>query len=227
MTTCHVVLMAGGRGTRLHGLTKTTPKPMLRVGTKPMIQSLMEQFATQGFRDFTLCVCYMADVITGYFGDGSEFGWHVDYVREDEPLGTAGALKLLKPRSDPFIVMNADVRADIDYNALIEFHVKQGRDATVCAGLYQHQIPFGVLDIDGNLLARSHEKPIRNYPVNAGIYVLPASASKRLPNGVSDMPQLLAEFDTSVYQIEGQWSDVGHFDSLAASHINWSLKLAI
>ena len=223
----HVVLMAGGRGTRLHGLTQNTPKPMLRVGTKPMIQSLMEQFAAQNFRDFTLCVCYMADVITGYFEDGAKFGWRVDYVREADPLGTAGALRLLNPRSDPFIVMNADVRADIDFNDLLRFHVEQGREATVCAGLYQHQIPFGVLDIEGNLLARSHEKPIRNYPVNAGIYVLPASACRTLPKGASDMPQLLAQYETSVYEIEGQWHDVGHFDSLAAQHINWSLKIAV
>jgi NDP-sugar pyrophosphorylase family protein len=218
--------MAGGKGLRLHALTQHRPKPMLPVGNKPLLQTIIERFAAQGFRQFYIAVNYKAELIEGYFGDGSAFGVSIEYLRETEPLGTAGALRLLPELFSDFIVSNADVLAEIDYTKFLAAHCEHDLDATVALGLYQHQVPYGVIECNGAVVRSVAEKPIKNYLVNAGIYVLPAKVQRMIPNGPYDMPALLNRLTVGAYAIEGYWYDVGQFADLAAAHINWSLKVA-
>lgn len=206
--------MAGGRGERLRPLTDHEPKPMLRLGTKPILECVLDRFIAQGFRDFILSVHYRAALIEGYFGDGSKWGVAIRYVHETEPLGTAGALGLLPPLDGPFIVANADVIADIDYADLLAFHDGSGAEATMCAALYQHQVPYGVLEVRGQFLAGVREKPIQSWAVNAGVYVLDPGLLPGI-KGRCDMPDLLRPLGVAVYQLDGFWSDVGRFEDLA------------
>ena len=211
---------------RLHPLTLKDPKPMLKVGSKPMIELLMERFSAQGFKSFVLSVGYLADVIINYFGDGRKWGWDIDYIYEDQPLGTCGALRELK-FSESFIVINADIRVEIVYQKLLNFHSFHGKQATACLALHQQQIHFGVAQVDvttkaGELLL-IEEKPIINYPVIAGIYVLDPSVRHLIPDGPHNMPDLLAKIvklgGVSTYQITGDWADLGTFESYTGEEL--------
>ena len=227
-----VVIMAGGRGTRLHPLTERTPKPMLRVGSKPILETILGRFIAQGFKQFVFSVNYRAEVIERYFGDGSRWGVSVAYVREDRPLGTAGSLARLLPRpGEPFIVANGDVLADVDYRAMLRAHEKAGAVATVALGLHQYQIPFGVPRVnDVGEVVRLDEKPIENTAVAAGIYVLSPAvlAGLGLDGGRLDMPELLGQLiewgqedgvpAVVTYPIEGHWIDVGRFEDLGRAN---------
>ena len=210
----HVVLMAGGRGQRLHPLTEKTPKPMVYVGMKPMLQQIVEQFRDQHFTRFTFCLGYLAEVIRSHFGDGAKFGVAIDYVVEDHPLGTAGALGLI-PRPDrPFIVQNADIMAQVDYAGLVVDHNEQKRPATLCAALHQYQVPYGVITEGDRTLGGIMEKPIVSWPVAAGIYVLDPSVVDAV-TGPVDMPDLLAGLDgVNVHVLNGLWHDVGSWQNL-------------
>jgi NDP-sugar pyrophosphorylase family protein len=218
-----VVIFAGGFGMRLHPLTEKTPKPLLKVGGKPILEQVLEGFAADGFRRFFLCVHYKADLIKDYFKDGSAWGWRVKYVEEDRPLGTGGAIRLL-PRFDvPFIVSNADVLAKLSYGHLMEAHARSNAEATVCAALYQHQIPYGVVRHDEGVLNGIDEKPIENFPVNAGIYVIEPGAVDKAPEGSFDMPDLLSRLDrVNVFPLENHWEDVGSFEALARANQEWT-----
>ncbi len=218
-----IVLMAGGRGLRLHPLTEKTPKPMLRVGSRPILETIMDKCAAQGFTKFVLCVNYLAEKIEGHFGDGSSRGWNITYIHEQDFLGTAGALRFFSPMGSTFIVHNADIVADISYADLMAAHGKNGYDATTCLALHHHQVPFGVAVMDGERVVRIDEKPIECFSVAAGIYVLPPHAPRLIPEGRMDMPSLLEKMSVGGYPIEGFWADVGHWESLAKANINWSL----
>lgn len=214
-----VVLMAGGRGLRLHPLTEKTPKPMLHVGEKPILQQIVEGFQEQGFDRFVFCVGYRAEVIRSYFGDGARFGCEIAYIQDPagQPTGTAGALRHLGlAADDPIIVQNADILTTVDYGELLRFHSGRTADATICAANHMYQVPYGVLNIEGDYLASTpDEKPIKSWPVNAGIYVLNASVLGMIPEGPSDMPDLIDRLKTvAVYQIRNHWTDVGTFESL-------------
>lgn len=214
-----VVLMAGGRGLRLHPLTAHCPKPMLHVGEKPIIQQIMEGFRAQGFGRFVFCLGYRADVIRNHFGDGSFWDVEIAYIQdpEGEPQGTAGALRYLGQAADgAVIVQNADILTSVDYGELLRFHSGRDAQATVCAANHMYQVPYGVLNIDGDyMVAPADEKPIKQWPVNAGIYVLNNSVLGMIPEGASDMPDLLDRLNTvAVYQIRNHWTDVGTFESL-------------
>ena len=171
-----------------------------------------------------LAVHYRHQLIEDYFGDGDRLGVRIKYIRETEPLGTAGALREVRT-DQSFIVSNADIIADVDYTDLLRVHAVSGKDATACLGLHQQQIPFGVAEVreDGTLTVR--EKPIENFNVLAGIYVLPEWAPSTV-QGPTDMPDLLARMKVGTYAIRGFWMDVGHFESLAIAHFDWSLRLA-
>lgn len=213
--TTRVVLMAGGEGLRLRPLTDHAPKPLLSVGGKPILQTIVEQFAAQGFRRFTFCVNYKRELIEGYFQNGSRFGVKIDYVREPQFLGTAGALKLMAPPSGPFIVANADVLTFLRYGDLMEFHARSNADATVCLALHQYQVPYGVAEVRDDELVNVAEKPILSWPVAAGIYVLNPGALERAPQGRLDMPELLSlQTKVAAYPIADPWTDVGTLESL-------------
>lgn len=209
-----VVIMAGGRGLRLHPLTEHLPKPMLHVGERPILQQILEGFTEQGFTRFIFCLGYRAEVIRSHFSDGSMWGAEIAYVTETQPLGTAGALRLIEPEPT-VIVQNADVLTRVDYRDVLRLHMQTQADATICAAHYQHQIPYGVLEIEDETLTATLEKPVKSWPVNAGIYVLSRKALEMVPEGYSDMPDLIDRLDrVSVYQIANHWTDVGTLESL-------------
>ena len=217
-----VVLMAGGRGLRLHPLTEHAPKPMLKVGGRPILEQIIDGFATQGFRQLWLCVNYKAELIVKHFGDGTSRGIKIKYVHETEPLGTAGALRLLPPFDRPFIVSNADVLTRIKYGDLMEFHARSNADLTMCLGLYQYQVPYGVAEIEDDRLTDLREKPIESWPVNAGIYVVEPRAIENAPEGRFDMTDVIARLrNVATYQIEGFWVDIGAFQDLATANQAW------
>ena len=210
-----VVIMAGGKGERLAELTRDTPKPMLKVGPRPILDTIVSSLAGQGFRHFWLAVNYKADQIERHFGDGSALGLDIRYLRETKPLGTCGALALMPAPDEPFVVTNGDVLAKVDYGHVLDSHLEAGADATVVVRDYQMQVPFGVIDAaEGQILAIK-EKPTQSYTISAGAYVLSPSALPLLPqDAYRDMPTLLADMITvglSVRQqwAEGYWMDIG------------------
>jgi dTDP-glucose pyrophosphorylase len=213
--TC-AVIMAGGRGSRLGDLTTRCPKPMLPLGGKPMLEHIICDLADHGIERFLVSVNYLASKITDYFGDGSRFGVSIDYLREIEPLGTAGSLALIpKSITDDFIVTNGDVLTSVDYAALRCSHIKSRASVTVCSTSYQVEIPFGVLDLSGRGVQAIHEKPTLQYQVSAGIYFI----SNKIIGGLStvrrfDMPELISSALASGYGVEcfpiiETWADIG------------------
>ena len=211
-----IVIMAGGKGERLAPLTLDTPKPMLKVGPRPVLETIVRTFAEQGFRSFFLSINYRADQIENHFGDGSDFGIDIDYLRETRPLGTCGALSLMpRPVEGPFILANGDVLMHIDYYALIEAHEASGADLTVVVREHRIQVPFGVIESGDNVVLSITEKPTFAYPVNAGLYVLSESAVDLIPaDQPMDMPQLLTQMLARGLKVccqrdDGYWIDIG------------------
>ena len=232
-----VVLMAGGRGQRLHPLTERTPKPMIHVGDKPIIQQVLEGFTNQGFKDFVFCLGYKAELIRNHFGDGKKWKANIRYIVEKEPLGTAGALRDIGPVDEPFIVANSDVLTRVNYIDLVSFHVKQRAIVTSCLALHQYQVPYGVAELtsDGSI-TEILEKPIKGVPVNAGIYVLSPMAREVIPeSGMYDMPDLIQDVigkfavdgrmsPVASYEISDFWIDVGTWESLERARSEWPMR---
>ena len=218
-----VIIMAGGRGERLHALTQHTPKPMLQVGDKPMIESLIEGFRDQGFKRIWLCVHYKADLIEQYFGDGSKWGVKLKYTHERAPLGTGGALKLLPKFEVPCIVCNSDIITRVNYGHLMEFHARSNARVTMCLALHQYQVEFGVAEVEGDRITGFREKPIENFLINGGIYVLEPSVIDEAPNGHFDMPDLIGSLEhVAAYPIHDHWRDVGRWTDLAEANAEWN-----
>ena len=220
-----VVLMVGGLGTRLRPLTNKIPKPLIKVGSKPVLETIIESFADQGFTNIFLCIRYMGEHIRDYFGDGSRWGVDITYLEESEPLGTAGALSLLPDQpSEPLIVMNGDLLTKVDFVRLLEFHKNQGFCATMAMREYSHQIPYGVLELnEGYKLKALVEKPVQRHYVNAGIYILEPDALKSVPNEPFDMPtlfdQLISEEQSvGCFPLRDYWIDIGRLDDLEKAH---------
>lgn len=215
-----VFLMAGGFGRRLHPLTESCPKPMLRVGDKPILQIILESFIEAGFHRFFISTHYLPEMIKSHFGDGSDWGVSLSYVDESVPLGTGGALGLLpKDQIDaPVIVMNGDLLTRIDFRSLLDFHVKQGGIATMCVREYQHQVPYGVVESNGPRVVSFVEKPTHRYFINAGIYVLsPALVKGVAPQTRIDMPDVLdaamkAGESVCVFPVHEYWLDIGRME---------------
>lgn len=212
-----VVLMAGGEGLRLRPLTSNTPKPMLKLGDKPILEHLIEQLAAAGFVHFVLTVNYLAEQIRAHFGDGSRWGVEIEYLEETRPLGTVGALSLLKPRpKDPVLVMNGDVLTKVNFGALLDFHASEKGLATLCVKRHEIQVPYGVVELAGRRLSLFTEKPTHRFLINAGIYVLDPRALALIPRGKPfDMPQLLKALRSrrksavACFPIEEYWLDIG------------------
>lgn len=216
-----MVIMAGGRGERLQPHTAECPKPLLPVGGKPMLEHIIERARAEGFRRFVLAIHYLGHMIEEHFGDGGRWQVQIDYVREETPLGTAGALHLLRPRPDaPFLVSNGDVLTDIRYADLLDFHRRQGAAATMAVRLHEWQHPFGVVYTDGIDITGFEEKAVSRSHINAGVYVLEPSALDALATGEAcDMPALFARLQeraarTIVYPMHEPWLDVGRADDL-------------
>lgn len=212
----HVILMAGGLGTRLRPLTHELPKPLLKVGNKPILETIIENFAKYGFVNITISVNYKADMIQEYFGDGSALGVNINYIQETKRLGTAGALSLMKDRpQEPFFVMNADLLTNVNFEHLLDFHSFEHSVATMCVREYDYQVPYGVIETDGSRITAIEEKPIHKFFVNAGIYVLSPQVFEYIPKDqYYDMPTLFEELikedlKTISFPIHEYWLDIG------------------
>lgn len=219
-----MVIMAGGKGTRLHPHTENCPKPMLPVGGRPMLEHIINRAKSNGFSHFIIAVHYLGHMIEDYFGSGDRLNVRIDYLREQAPLGTAGALSLL-PKSPevPFVVTNGDVLTDIHYGEILDFHSCQEAMATMAVREYEWQHPFGVVQTRGADIVGFEEKPISRTHINAGVYVLaPESLNALNANESCDMPTLFERLKTSgfrtvAYPLHEPWLDVGRPDDLATA----------
>lgn len=215
------VVMAGGRGTRLYPVTEKIPKPMIEVAGRPMLERIVLHLVGYGIRTIYISVNFMAEVIEKHFGDGSEFGCRVEYLRESMPLGTGGALSLLPKRPEhPFLVLNGDLVSRADLAAMLDAHTHRQLFATVGIGTHQMQVPFGTVREDGGHLLSLTEKPTVNFLINRGIYVLDPAALEFVPKH-KDYPMtdlfealLAANKPVGVFVLDDPWIDVGHIEDL-------------
>ena len=212
----HVVLMVGGLGTRLRPLTENTPKPMLKVGGKPILETIVKRFVDDGFTNITMCLGYKSNVIQDYFRDGSGFGANIDYIVEEERMGTAGALTLLEKRLDnPFFVMNGDLLTNINFEKMLDFHVEHNSKATMCVREYDIEVPYGVVNVANENITSIIEKPIHSFFVNSGIYLLEPDCIDLIPdNKFYDMPTLFEELIAAKekiisFPLQEYWLDIG------------------
>ncbi|MEN3158170.1 nucleotidyltransferase family protein [Alkalimonas sp. NCh-2] len=223
-----VFLMAGGFGTRLRPLTDNCPKPLLKVGGKPILEIVLDNFIKAGFVNFYISTHYMPEMIREYFGDGSKWQVNITYVHEETPLGTGGALGLLP--SDladlPLILMNGDVLTNVDFERVLAFHNKNAASATMCVRDYEYQVPFGVINGEGNRIVSMVEKPIQRYFVNAGIYVISPELRKSVQqNQRLDMPTLLEQAiernrEVLMFPIHEYWLDIGRKEDFERAQID-------
>ncbi|MBU2044085.1 MAG: nucleotidyltransferase family protein [Candidatus Omnitrophica bacterium] len=210
------VVMAGGKGQRLHPLTKDTPKPMLLLEDRPLMERTIKQLRKSGITKVNISTHYKSDVIIKHFGKGDAFGVDIDYVNEDQPLGTAGALGLMKPMDEPTLVINGDVLTQLDFRRLLDFHRHHDAIMTVGVRKCEIEIPYGVIDIDDVVVKRLIEKPVKNFIVNAGIYLLEPIAYNYIPKNVNfDMTDLVNELLKAnhrvvCFPIQEYWLDIGH-----------------
>ena len=216
-----LVVMAGGRGTRLLPHTEHCPKPLLPVGGKPMLEHIIERAKAEGFRRFVLAIHYLGHMIEDHFGNGDKWNVEITYLREQTPLGTAGALGLLQHRpDDAFLVTNGDVLTDIRYGELLDFHSRHRAAATMAVRLHEWQHPFGVVKTQGVDIVGFEEKPVSRSHINAGIYVLEPHALDLLGKDAHcDMPTLFERLQHKaeraiVYPMHEPWLDVGRPDDL-------------
>ncbi len=223
-----VVIMAGGLGTRLAELTRDTPKPMLKVGSRPLLETIVRGYADQGFRRFYFAVNYKSEQIEAHFGDGSAFGVEVCYLREQQRMGTAGALSLLPERPMlPFIVTNADLLTKEDHCRMVDLHAASGADATMGVRPYEMQVPFGVVqECEGRILC-IEEKPTQVFTVSAGMYVLSPQVLDLVPSGqFFDMPSLFDAMmreglHTRCHRIDGYWLDIGQLPDYERAKVDF------
>lgn len=217
-----MVIMAGGKGTRLRPFTQQCPKPMLPIGGKPMLEHILMRAKAEGVSNFILAINYLGEKIEEYFKDGAAWGISISYLRENEPLGTAGALSLLASEPEhPIIVCNGDVLTDIHYCDLLDFHAQNNATATMAVTRYEWQNPFGVVKTNGIEITGFEEKPISRSNVNAGIYILSPKALEHLESSQAcDMPNLFTLIKASqgkviAYPMHEPWLDIGRPDDLA------------
>jgi choline kinase/predicted transcriptional regulator len=222
-----VVIMAGGMGSRLRPITENLPKPMIELGGRPILETIIKRFESQGFDKIVLCVNYRADMIIDHFGDGAKFGVSISYVHEDKRLGTAGALSLLAERTEkPIIVTNGDVLTTMDYVRLLDFHDAHNAHATMCLNIFKYQLPYGAVEVDGYRIVRITEKPVQQFLVNAGVYVINPEALDLIPSDTFfDMPSLFdkvsAEF-RAAFPLHEYWLDIGQLPDLERAKNDFS-----
>ncbi len=209
------VIMAGGLGTRLRPLTNNVPKPMLPVGDRPLMERTIERMRKAGIRNVSVTTHFCGDVIASHFGDGRAFGVELQYVAEDRPLGTAGALRLMSPPPGPLLVVNGDILTGLNYHDLLSYHREMGADATVGLRNYDVQVPYGVVDCSGNAVTGLREKPTQRFLVNAGVYLLDPGVLSYIPADqrfdMTDLIQRLLDAGKRVvgFPIVEYWLDIG------------------
>ena len=209
------VVMAGGRGSRMLPLTQDVPKPMLPVGDQPLMEIIIRQLREAGIRQVNVTTHHKSEKITDHFGDGRDFGVELNYVTEDRPLGTAGALGLMGVPRETVLVINGDILTQVDFRAMLAFHREQQGDLTIAVRQYDIHIPFGVVECQGATVTRITEKPLLNFFVNAGIYLLEPIVYSYIPNGkpfdMTDLIQRLLVDGRRVvsFPVREYWLDIG------------------
>ena len=211
-----MVIMAGGKGTRLLPRTQNTPKPMLTIGGKPILEHIINRAKKDGFQNFVLAIHHLGDLIQEYFGNGDSLGVRISYTSESQPLGTAGALSMINPKpSSPILVSNGDIMTDVNYGDILEFHIKYEAMATMAVQIHESQFPFGVVGTHGLEITSYLEKPLERKLINAGIYVLnPEVVNLLTKNTEMHMPALFEmarenKLKTIAYPLHEKWLDLG------------------
>lgn len=209
------VVMAGGKGSRLHPLTEDTPKPMLRVGERPVLEIIIGQLREAGIKQVTVTTHHHAEKIAQHFGDGKEFGIGVSYVTEDQPLGTIGGLGLLEASKETTLVINGDILTQVDFRAMLAYHKEHQADLTVAVRRYDIKVPYGIIECEGPLVRGVSEKPKLGFFVNAGIYLLEPAVLRLIPTGrhfdMTDLIQRAVQEGQTVvsFPVREYWLDIG------------------
>ena len=216
------MILAGGLGTRLRPYTTVLPKPLMPVGDRPILDIVVRQLARARFDRITIATGYLAELIEAFFGDGSRYGIPIDYFREEEPLGTVGALSLIDGLDQDFLVMNGDILSDIDYSALLERHCEGGQTATIAAHEREVEVSLGVMRLedgtDPTLITGYVEKPVLSYVVSMGVYCFAPRVREHIPAGQRlDLPDLVLRLIASgeavrAWRSEDHWLDIGRHD---------------
>lgn len=224
-----VVLMVGGLGSRLRPLTEHIPKPLLKIGNKPLLETIIENFRGQGFRHFILSVNYKGEMIKEHFRDGSDWDVEIEYIEETKRMGTAGSLSLLSARPDkPIVVMNGDLLTKVNFHHLLSFHQEHKAKATMCVREYDFEVPYGVVKLDDHRIVGLEEKPVHSFFVNAGIYVLEPDVLDHIEKGeFFDMTTLFQRLvaegqETTVFPIREYWMDIGRIDDFEQAKAEFS-----
>lgn len=221
-----VLIMAGGRGERLLPITRDIPKPLVKVFGYPVLEILIRQLRSQGFYKIYIAVHYLAEEIANYFGDGNAFDVEIRYLYEETPLGTAGAINLIPDRENeyPLILCNADLIQTINFSEILSFHEHSNSDLTIVGAKYKHQIPYGVLEVQGSKLLRINEKPWHEEIISAGVYVLSQNLrSKFSTRGAFHITEVIERSlslgqEPSIVIAEGFWLDIGTQETLKAAN---------
>ena len=223
-----VVILAGGRGSRLGTITQSVPKPMVSIGGRPILELVVQRLRNCGFVKITLCVGYLGEQISDYFGDGSKFEVEIDYVNEDEPRGTAGPLAYLKTFPDrAFLVMNADLVTELDFGKVLDSHVESKADLTIVTRPHEVSVPFGVVQEVNGLVSNLIEKPSYSFDVSSGIYALEPDVISKIPTGTKfDMPELIrasikSGLKVRSFRFSDYWIDIGRLDELERARRDW------
>lgn len=212
------VIMAGGSGRRLHPLTLDLPKPMLPVGDRPLLEHIVERLRMSGIHQVKMTTRYKKDQITRHFGNGEDFGVNIEYVEENSPLGTAGALGNFKEIGETLLVINGDILTNLDFRSMNDFHYEHGADMTVAVKQYELNVPYGVIETNGSFVTGVFEKPVVQHFINAGIYLLNQKVCRFIP---SDQPYEMTDLidralsegcRVASFPIREYWLDIGHAD---------------
>lgn len=216
-----VFIMAGGFGKRLRPLTDDIPKPLIKIGKKPILQLIIENLVSFGFKNFYISTHFMAEKVQKYFGDGAKWDISIEYIHEEKPLGTAGALGLLPNNLKlPLIMMNGDLLTNVHFKNLLKFHNEGNQDISMCVRKHDIQVPYGVVECDDFDVKKIQEKPVKSFFVNAGVYVLNPEVFENLKNNQHiDMPELiekeiLKQKNVKIFPMHEYWIDIGHIDNL-------------
>ena len=224
-----LIIMAGGLGTRLRPFTNTTPKPLLPIGNKPILESIIEHAKTYGIAEIIISLNYLSDSIKSYIGDGSSTGISITYVDEKESLGTAGALSLIEEKiDDDLFVINGDILTRVNFDEMLKSHTCNKNILTVGTRPYKTQIPYGIIKADNEVIKAIEEKPIIEYTINAGIYILSPEVISLIPQNqlfhMTHLMEKLFELKQKVgsFHIKDYWLDIGKINDYYRANIEFS-----
>ncbi len=214
----HVVILAGGKGSRLRPYTVVLPKPLMPIGDYSILEVIINQLKKNKFNRITLAVGYKANLIKSFFGNGDNFGVKIDYIHEKKHLGTMGPLNLLKRVEENFLVMNGDILADINYDKFLKNHSKNKNMFSIATYKKNYKIDFGVLNTKNHVLTNFFEKPKKKFEVSMGIYALNKSIIKLIPKnkpfGFDHLMKkmLMSNKEVKTINHKGMWLDIGRQD---------------